>query len=158
MRAIAFFAPDTGPQSFAQLHPGDVGELLKRLAQGASHGLIEPSELPTLLDEAAYNGAQNDDFILQLCADRHHDYQPRQWQTGPEAEAIMEELAMLKTFERANFLAPPTRNPRRRWMWTTPRRRRTLRHCNGCSPELHPMRSSPSSVGSPATLRPRWRC
>ena len=67
---------------------------------------MQASELPELLDTAAYHNAQNEDFIKQLCAERGLAYDPEQWRAGPQADAVLEELAALKTFERANFLKP----------------------------------------------------
>lgn len=108
-RVLSRLGLGEAPRRYEDVHSGDVGELLKQLAQGAANGLIEASELPELLDLAAYNGAQNEDFLKQLCTDRRIDYRPHHWQPGGEGEAVLEELRALKTFERTAFLAPPKR-------------------------------------------------
>ena len=103
VRAIAFFenGPDRSSEAF------DVGQLLHQLAQGASHQLVQASELPDLVDEAAYSGKMNETFIKDLCAERSLPYQFLQWQPGPRGEEILEELKALKVFERRRFLNPP---------------------------------------------------
>jgi hypothetical protein len=112
-RVIAFFpTPDElhGGRLIdhvRKVHPGNVGDLLKQLAQGAANGLLQPGELEALVDKAAYDGAQNDDFIRSVCAEQRIRYQPDQWEAGPEADNILEELNMLKTYERAAFLKGP---------------------------------------------------
>ena len=70
-------------------------------------------ELPELVDRAAYEGLQNDDFIRKLCDERGIDFKYRDWQPGAPADEILEELKALKTFERASFLAPPVLQARR---------------------------------------------
>ena len=103
MRAIAFFGhgPDRRSEAFSISH------LLKQLAQGASHRLVQASELPDLVDEAAYSGKTNETFIKDLCAERNLTYQDLQWQPGPGGEGILEELKALNVFERRRFLNPP---------------------------------------------------
>ena len=103
VRAIAFFGhgPDRRSEAFSISH------LLKQLAQGASHRLVQASELPDLVDEAAYSGKTNETFIKDLCAERNLTYQDLQWQPGPGGEGILEELKALNVFERRRFLNPP---------------------------------------------------
>jgi len=114
-RAILFFpaSPDQVMKGrklidfIQEVHPGNVVDLLKQMAQAASHGILQPGELEELTDKASYQGAQNEDFIMQLCIDRNIPYEPYQWQPGKEAEQILEELSALKTFERTRFLEGP---------------------------------------------------
>lgn len=114
-RAIAFFPapPDLLLRGrklidvIREVHPGNVGDLVKQMAQAAWHGILQPAELEELADKASYQGAQNEDFIMQLCIDRNIPYEPHQWQPGNEAEQILEEFRALKTFERTKFLEGP---------------------------------------------------
>lgn len=112
-RAICFF-PTPGElrgggliHYIREVHPGNVGDLLKQLAQGAANGLLQPGEIEALVDKAAYDGAQNEGFIRSLCAEKGIPYQPGQWEAGPEGENILAELDALTTFARANFLKGP---------------------------------------------------
>ena len=109
VRAIAFFEPKVfePKDGVAFSRHALIGELQRQLAQGAANGLVEASELPNLMDLAAYNGAQNEDFLFQLCTDRGINYRPFDWQPDEKADAVLEELKALKTFERAAFLEPP---------------------------------------------------
>ena len=43
---------------------------------------------------------------MAICAEKGIPYNPAQWHPGPEADAMLEEITALKTFERANFLKP----------------------------------------------------
>lgn len=109
-RVIAFFP--TQPEhaygdSYDRVHPGNVNKLLEQLAQGAANGLLQPGELDDLVDKAAYNGLQNDDFIQCLCIERQIEYQPHQWAVGHEGKMVLEELEALKTYERAELLKGP---------------------------------------------------
>jgi len=113
-RVIAFF-PTPGElhggglrHHVREVHPGNVGDLLNQLAQGAANGLLQPGELEALVDKAAYDGAQSEDFIRCLCAERRIPYRPGHWEAGPEAEKILEEIDMLTTYERAKFLKGPS--------------------------------------------------
>jgi hypothetical protein len=114
-RVIAFFpTPDHSSRDkdslinyVEKVHPGNVSALLKQLAQGAANGFLQPGELEGLVDKAAYMGAQNDAFIRSLCIDRQIKYQPSQWEGGPEAEKILEEIEALRTYERTKFLKGP---------------------------------------------------
>jgi hypothetical protein len=115
VRAIAFFATPTarelGGRALAdavrELHPGDAGALLKQLAQAASRGILHAAELEYLADQAAFGGAQNEEYIMQLAAERRIDYVPAHWQPGPEADEVLAEMGALKAFERTKFLQPP---------------------------------------------------
>ena len=44
-------------------------------------------QLPNLLDLAAYNGAQNDAFIRQLCIDRGIAYRDQDWRPSHQARS-----------------------------------------------------------------------
>ena len=81
--------------------------LTPMLAQGASHGLVQPPELEPLTDRAAYMGLQNDEFIRTLCRERGWRYDPAQWVPGPRSVAILEEVEALRVFERTKFLEGP---------------------------------------------------
>jgi len=112
-RVLAFFAtPSELPQGslsqyVREVHPGNVGNLLKQLAQGAANGILRPEELEALVDKAAYDGAQNEDFIRSLCAERRIPYQPGQWKVGTEAKKILDKLDALRTYERVKVLKGP---------------------------------------------------
>ena len=41
---------------------------------------------------------------MAICAEKGIPYNPAQWHPGPEADAMLEEITALKTFERKNFL------------------------------------------------------
>merc|ERR1719387_144976 len=115
VRAIAFFAPPIQPSAdpvqrrrlaeyVRNVHPPHVGDLLKALAQAASHKLLPPADLEELVERAAYESIPNDEFIQQLCATKGLEYRPHQWRPGKQADAMLQEITALKTFERQNFL------------------------------------------------------
>lgn len=110
---IAFFpTPSELPkgslsQYVREVHPGNVGDLLKQLAQGAANGILQPGELEALVDKAAYDGSQKEDFIRSLCAERRIPYQPGQWKAGTEAKKILDKVDALRTYEWAKVLKGP---------------------------------------------------
>lgn len=115
VRAIAFFQPPLQPSAdpvqkqrleeyVKNVHPPNVGDLLKALAQGASNKLLSPADLEELVEKAAYESIPNEEFIQQVCAKKGLEYRPYQWRPGKEADAMMEEMSALKTFERQKFL------------------------------------------------------
>eukprot|EP00746_Dinoflagellata_sp_MGD_P144714 gnl/MRDRNA2_/MRDRNA2_77418_c0_seq1.p1 gnl/MRDRNA2_/MRDRNA2_77418_c0~~gnl/MRDRNA2_/MRDRNA2_77418_c0_seq1.p1 ORF type:complete len:730 (+),score=139.21 gnl/MRDRNA2_/MRDRNA2_77418_c0_seq1:92-2191(+) len=114
-RAILFFPPPPDVimsgrkliDVIREVHAGNVVDLCKQMAEAAAHGILQPGELEDLTDKASYQGAQNEDFIMQLCIERGIPYEPHQWQPGHRAEQMLEELKALKTFERTRFLEGP---------------------------------------------------
>jgi hypothetical protein len=116
VRVICFFNPPTpllGADPVLQnklkdyvreVHPSNVSDLLRMLAQGAANGLLEPPDLEFLVDKAAYEAKQAEEAVFAICAEKGIPYNPAQWHPGPEADAMLEEITALKTFERKNFL------------------------------------------------------
>mmetsp|Transcript_119742 Transcript_119742/g.211700 ORF Transcript_119742/g.211700 Transcript_119742/m.211700 type:complete len:542 (+) Transcript_119742:70-1695(+) len=142
-RVIAFFPTPDQPckdsliNYVQQVHPGNVGDLLKQLAQGAANGLLQPGELEDLVDKAAYTGAQNDDFIRSLCIERHIEYRPYQWEAGRKADKILKELEALKTYERTAFLKG-SKSDDRKWRIDPKRLREDVSNLRMLFPDLEP--------------------
>jgi hypothetical protein len=156
VRAIAFFRPPLAPSAdpvqkrlleeyVRSVHPPEVGDLLKQLAQGASNKLLQPGEIEDLVDKAAYDGIPNEEYIQQVCATRGLEYRPHQWRAGREADAMLAEIDALKVFERQNFLNPhPSQKGGGKGRADAPRKidervaREDIKHLRAMFPTLEP--------------------
>jgi len=104
IRAIAFFPTEydamAGMNStLAMLQPDNAEYLTRALAQGASHGYLDPSEIDDIVDAAAYSGADNEEVIAAICVRRGVGYSPYEWTPGSAAENV---LSMLKALQSSS--------------------------------------------------------
>ena len=115
VRAIAFFPTPTARElggrsledTVAHLHPGDSQKLRRMLCAGAARGIIHQKEIDDLVDQAAYTGANNDEYIATLCYERGKPYDPSMWHENAASKRIVEQLDREKAREREKFLNPP---------------------------------------------------